>query len=383
MAPNVALPTATPTLGPTRLLDFLHVPRLEDKISPNANDPRKETASGMVFLGICLCITFALAAPMIGIWLADRIKRRKLDPFKKLRDLERKGRRPGIDPPPYKKTPPKDSIWARQERYKTKKPPRAITSDQVLGIDKTSYLQRIVPQSEGSSQLLTVAPAHIGWARQKVTSAEDEEQYISPWDAEHTPNPVIFPWLQRKQLSEDNINGKNCERLQVMTMSSTSSPLIAVSPVEGSKHAPIENPFLDSPTEYTSSPPDSEKFYEPSEMVSRKHTASDQLDDAAQPSDHSSCLYRCDTCQTSYHSQGQLNVHLNRKHRRRYRCKHCDSAFALKADLKRHERGVHKDMYAVKAFYCANPTCAIPEKKFTRRDNFERHVRRCRSRGTG
>jgi hypothetical protein len=147
MAPNVALPTATPTLGPTRLLDFLHVPRLEDKISPNANDPRKETASGMVFLGICLCITFALAAPMIGIWLADRIKRRKLDPFKKLRDLERKRRRPGIDPPPYKKTPPKDSIWARQERYKTKKPPRAITSDQVLGIDKTSYLQRIVPQS--------------------------------------------------------------------------------------------------------------------------------------------------------------------------------------------------------------------------------------------
>lgn len=151
MAPNVALPTVTSKLGPPRLLDLLHVPKLEERMSPDANNPPKEKAPTLMFLGICLAITFVLAAPMVGIWLADRIRRRKLDPFRRLRDLERKGQRPGIDPPPYEKAPPQDSIWARQERHRTKKPPRAITADQVLGIDKTSYLQRIVPQSGSSA----------------------------------------------------------------------------------------------------------------------------------------------------------------------------------------------------------------------------------------
>ncbi|KAG9187606.1 hypothetical protein G6011_05477 [Alternaria panax] len=306
MAPNVALPTTTPTPGPIRLLDLLHVPKLEEKISPDAKNPRKEKNSAMMFIGICLAITFILAAPIVGIWLADRIKRRKLDPFKKLRDLERKGQRPGIDPPPYERAPPQDSIWARQEKYKTKKPPRAITADQILGTDKTSFLQRMVPQSEGSAQLLTVAPAHIGWTRQRFTSTEDEEQYISPWEVEHTPNPVIFPWLQRKRLPGDDIGGESCEKLQVMTISSTTSPLIAVSAAEGSTRKPTDNPFLDPPAEYTSSLPDSETSYESSETALRKHTAPDKLDDAAQPHVQSSSLYRCDTCQTIYHSQGQL-----------------------------------------------------------------------------
>ncbi|RYO61133.1 hypothetical protein AA0116_g5880 [Alternaria tenuissima] len=306
MAPNVALPTVTSKLGPPRLLDLLHVPKLEERMSPDANNPPKEKAPTLMFVGICLAITFVLAAPMVGIWLADRIRRRKLDPFRRLRDLERKGQRPGIDPPPYEKAPPQDSIWARQERHRTKKPPRAITADQVLGIDKTSYLQRIVPQSEGSAQLLTVAPAHIGWARQRVTSTEDEEQCISPWAVEHTPNPVIFPWLQRQQLPRDNVNDENCETLQVMTMPSTTSPLLAVSTVEGSTPGHAENPFLDSPAEYTSSPPDSDKSYASSETTSRKHAAPDQSNDAAQPPVHPLSTYRCDTCQTTYHSQGQL-----------------------------------------------------------------------------
>jgi hypothetical protein len=170
MAPNVALPTATPTLGPPRLLDLLHVLRLDEKISPDANEPHKEGASASMFVGICLAITFVLAAPMVGVWLVDRIRRRKLDPFKKLRDLERKGQRPGVDPPPYEKTPPKESIWAREERYKTKKPPRAITADQVLGIDKRSYLQRIVPQSGPFALYSTLESLLIGSNRRISTA---------------------------------------------------------------------------------------------------------------------------------------------------------------------------------------------------------------------
>lgn len=139
-----------------------------------------------------------------------------------------------------------------------------------------------------------------------MTSTEDEEQCISPWAVEHTPNPVIFPWLQRQQLPRDNVNDENCETLQVMTMSSTTSPLLAVSTVEGSTPGHAENPFLDSPAEYTSSPPDSDKSYASSETTSRKHAAPDQSNDAAQPPVHPLSTYRCDTCQTTYHSQGQL-----------------------------------------------------------------------------
>ena len=47
-----------------------------------------------------------------------------------------------------------------------------------------------------------------------MTSTEDEEQCISPWAVEHTPNPVIFPWLQRQQLPRDNVNDENRETLQ-------------------------------------------------------------------------------------------------------------------------------------------------------------------------
>jgi hypothetical protein len=151
MAPYPAPPTATPMLGPRN-----PKPKLPGNESPHLKSRGEERAAVSMFIGVCLAITFVLAAPMIWVWLADRIRRRKLDPFRKLRDLERKRERPGIDPPPYAKAPPKDSIWARQEKYATKKPPRAITADQILGIDKRSYLQRIIPQS-GSSAFYTVA----------------------------------------------------------------------------------------------------------------------------------------------------------------------------------------------------------------------------------
>ncbi|KAI4947102.1 hypothetical protein J4E86_008726 [Alternaria arbusti] len=302
MAPYPTPPKATFTLDAR--LDWKLEPRSTDNESPLSKSPAEERAAASMFIGICLAVTFVLAAPIVWVWLADRIRRRKLDPFRKLRDLERERKRSGIDPPPYAKAPPKDSIWARQEKYATKKPPRAITADQILGIDKRSYLERIVPQSEGSSQLLTVAPAHFGWARQAATSSVDE-QYISPWDAEHTPNPVIFPWLQKKRPFQNDINSESSERLQVMAMSNTSSPLL-VSPAGPSSYAQADNPFLDSPTEYTSSPPDSEQSYEPSETALRDRPASNQLSDQAPNFDGSSSLYRCDTCQTTYHSQGQL-----------------------------------------------------------------------------
>lgn len=149
MAPYPTPPKATFTLDAR--LDWKLEPRSTDNESPPSKSPAEERAAASMFIGICLAVTFVLAAPIVWVWLADRIRRRKLDPFRKLRDLERERKRPGIDPPPYAKAPPKDSIWARQEKYATKKPPRAITADQILGIDKRSYLERIVPQSGWST----------------------------------------------------------------------------------------------------------------------------------------------------------------------------------------------------------------------------------------
>jgi hypothetical protein len=114
-------------------------------LSPRNGMTEKE--SSIMFVGICLAAVVVLATPMIWVWMADRIRRRKLDPFRRLRDPERNGKDASSSLPPYESRPVVDSIWARQEKYKTTKPARAVTSDQILGIDKASYLQRIVPQS--------------------------------------------------------------------------------------------------------------------------------------------------------------------------------------------------------------------------------------------
>ncbi|KAJ6208070.1 hypothetical protein PSV09DRAFT_2422791 [Bipolaris maydis] len=348
---------------------------------------RSSKEDSVMFVGICLAIMAALATPMVWVWMRDRIRRRKLDPFRKLRDLEKNEKDQTLNPPPYERPPVVDSIWARQERYKTLKPARAVTADRVLGIDKASYLQRIVPQSEGSSQLLTVAPAHLGWARQRVSGTNDEEQCISPWDAEHAPNPVIFPWLQKRGAMSRSIDSESSkESLQTVALTSMSTPRTS-SPSEAATRVSSDDPFLDSPIEYTGSSRNSEKSCELSDAVRDGRGESAQPCDADAPasaqSGKTAGSYDCDACQTTYSTKGQLNMHLNRKHRRRYRCQHCPSAFALKADLRRHERSVHKDMYQAQAFSCPNPACAIPQKRFARRDNLERHIRRCRNRESG
>jgi hypothetical protein len=116
---------------------------------------------------------------------------------------------------------------------------------------------------------------------------------------------VIFPWLQKKCPIENDTDSERSEKLQVMAMTSTASPFF-VSPEESSASSQVENPFLDFSTEYTSSTPDSDKSYDPSETAPREHVTPDQLSDAAQPSDQSSSSFECDTCHTTYHSQGQL-----------------------------------------------------------------------------
>ncbi|KAF2448696.1 hypothetical protein P171DRAFT_336792, partial [Karstenula rhodostoma CBS 690.94] len=88
----------------------------------------------------------------------------------------------------------------------------------------------------------------------------------------------------------------------------------------------------------------------------------------------------CANCPAVFSSENAFSAHIHRKHVRRYSCAICPSTFHLKTDLKRHELTVHrKDLAAdTHGFRCPNPACSIPKKVFIRRDNFERHVSRCK-----
>jgi hypothetical protein len=158
MARSTALPTSVSHGG----WKYIMTPAKKEA-NDTFNHAKWERRDGLVFVAICLAVMATLAAPMVYLWVSDRIKRRNMDPFKKRRDLESATRasqkrlkiRPGANPPPY-----------RVERWRdtnpfhgslTTKPSRAITADQILGTDKASYMQRIVPQSGSSIFSLSLA----------------------------------------------------------------------------------------------------------------------------------------------------------------------------------------------------------------------------------
>ena len=117
------------------------------------SDAARQTHQSLMFVAICLAVMGTLAAPMIYLWVSDRIKRRRMDPFRKRRDLESAAKaskkrlkiRPGANPPPYRESRPRDTNPFHGSQ--TTKPARAITADQILGTDKASYMRGIVPQS--------------------------------------------------------------------------------------------------------------------------------------------------------------------------------------------------------------------------------------------
>ncbi|KAH7383329.1 hypothetical protein BKA66DRAFT_93872 [Pyrenochaeta sp. MPI-SDFR-AT-0127] len=89
--------------------------------------------------------------------------------------------------------------------------------------------------------------------------------------------------------------------------------------------------------------------------------------------------YACPKCTRTFATPGLKRSHYNRKHNLRFLCKICGAAFGLRRDLQRHEHTVHKDRQNSQAgFRCTNIGCATPNKAFNRRDNFMRHVERCR-----
>ncbi|KAH7396620.1 hypothetical protein DE146DRAFT_657255 [Phaeosphaeria sp. MPI-PUGE-AT-0046c] len=81
----------------------------------------------------------------------------------------------------------------------------------------------------------------------------------------------------------------------------------------------------------------------------------------------------------SFHTPGKLSVHYNSVHNRRFPCSDCSRAFGLRLDLERHKHTTHKDIHGPRAtFTCTNIGCTRLKKPFHRKDNFRRHLNRCR-----
>jgi uncharacterized C2H2 Zn-finger protein len=87
----------------------------------------------------------------------------------------------------------------------------------------------------------------------------------------------------------------------------------------------------------------------------------------------------CPECGLVFRTAGLQRTHYNRKHNLRYTCEECSAAFGLRKDLERHEQTVHqKQSSSTPAFLCPNVGCATPDKRFTRKDNWRRHVNKCK-----
>lgn len=90
----------------------------------------------------------------------------------------------------------------------------------------------------------------------------------------------------------------------------------------------------------------------------------------------------CPDCASSFRTPGLLSAHYNRVHNRRFSCDNCSKSFGLRLDLERHKHTKHKNLFGpLVTFHCAIVGCATPGKTFHRKDNFQRHVERCKQAG--
>jgi hypothetical protein len=81
------------------------------------------------------------------------------------------------------------------------------------------------------------------------------------------------------------------------------------------------------------------------------------------------------------HDANEFRKHHSCTHHRRFKCTQCPFQFNLRADLERHERAKHREVsypQLLVGYLCDVPTCKTPDKVWERKDNFQRHLERCR-----
>ncbi|RMZ74639.1 C2H2 type zinc finger domain [Pyrenophora seminiperda CCB06] len=92
-------------------------------------------------------------------------------------------------------------------------------------------------------------------------------------------------------------------------------------------------------------------------------------------------IFKCPDCRQTFRTPGLRRNHHNRRHNLRYTCIICTAPFGLRADLERHQFARHPEHFrAADRFWCTIVGCENPGKEWSRKDNFERHVKRCEAR---
>jgi hypothetical protein len=217
-----------------------------------------------------------------------------------------------------------------------------------------------------------VPSARISNPPTPVHSVPLPDHGVNPRDVEYGPNPVIDA-----HFATDPCPGGAYELQHRVAATSHFATHEPASCLEGSA-----SPFivLCSSSDSTSATRSSHASPSSAQLSSASRTTSPstaELDPA--PSKH----YQCAHCDMLFDTNGQVNNHNNRKHNLRFKCSiaGCNSTFGLSADLKRHQHTVHKDAFTpipAKVFKCDNVGCTGPGKIYVRKDNFKRHVKRCK-----
>lgn len=228
---------------------------------------------------------------------------------------------------------------------------------------------------------MTVFPARI----------DTEARCVEPREVEWGPNPVIQRHLIRNlpehfisESSAGQISPAMAERnhryesagTYVYPESSNAGMPAASSPGNySSTHdsTPLYSPMMSS----EASPSESGMS---AETVSPSSTFSGEgASPLAQYDANADQACTCRTCGRVFRTAGLQRIHYNRKHNLRYTCQECNKSFGLRKDLERHELSVHqKHLSSTPAHTCPHEGCATPGKKFPRKDNWRRHVNKCK-----
>ncbi|CAO2651369.1 Nn.00g039390.m01.CDS01 [Neocucurbitaria sp. VM-36] len=220
----------------------------------------------MTVIGVIVAAVVVLfTIPMLWLWVSDRRKRRRRRKLTK--DLEgstaasikHEKLLKSADPFLYGDTTLAASVSNQPPIVKQKhgkrveRPTKAVTAEQVLGIDKASCLRDIAPGNGGPSPLLTAAPAHMPAGKHELETAGTDAQYINPWEVEYYPNPVLFPHLQDQPNASGSLEHDSYAKLQGIEYP-LESDLQAVSLARSVQSAESNS---DSPVSSTSSNPTS------------------------------------------------------------------------------------------------------------------------------
>ncbi|EFQ86236.1 hypothetical protein CFE70_000098 [Pyrenophora teres f. teres 0-1] len=196
------------------------------------------------------------------------------------------------------------------------------------------------------------AVPRVSTLREKLTHARGLQE-LHPLSIVDVPSEPSYDCRKSTQKQEKRRNQRS-HPMEISSSTSSSTP-----PSHSNKSSPISATTTTTTTSPTSS-----------------------ITPSTSPISPSTPVFQCPSCRLTFRTPGLRRNHHNRRHNLRYTCIVCTAPFGLRADLDRHQYTRHPEQYrAADRFWCTVEGCENPGKEWSRKDNFERHVRRCEGKG--